>query len=1601
MPPADGRAGLGLERRIAEAGRERARAAAAEVRLLRDACESSGDGADDAAERQLHLARALLSSGARDEAADLLDAALAQWPGHAGWEVQAGWQARADGARGDALAIAGAAVDRDPADAAAWHLLGALQHDAGDLPAADRSFAVAVRQAPASPELLLRRFETQCGRRDWGGARESIERYLQLRPDDAHARQLQVLVLVEEGELAAARRVLLRRLRTGPRTADDLQLLALLQGRCGRARRALRTLRQALACDPFHLEAHRTRAELALAVDEVAQALDALQVVLHQVPHDLDAAVLAASVLARAGQLEQAHVWATSAVARAAGRADAWQALAQVRLQQGRAVEADSAASQALLLAPDDAAALGVAAEVALALREPDRAQQLLSHAIGLQPGDVQLRVALGRAQLRAGGVDAALQQAEALLAERPGWAPALRLRAQALLAAGSGETAQACGQLLRADPLDADAIALAQRAAALGHRAARGLAALVPAEAWRQAFRASIGQAIHRHGWSTLQGLVRDAQEDVSEDLWIDTAALHALSLDAATDRPGLALRARAWARAMKLRAGFSSIAAAWGAPAAGRVRIGYVAGQLHQPLLRRVLSAHAQDAAQVFLYAAHPPDGLPPHVHVRRLGPRLAEDCAADQIDVLIEAGGLHPHEGQFEVLWACARRLAPVQLAWLGAWGPTGGLFDGILADAVSVPAAHEPDHDETVLRLAGGQWCWDPPPGAPAVAPPPARPSGHVCFGAVARGLRIGPACLDAWARVLQAVPRSRLRLVGEMEADLPQRREILDRLAAHGVAPDRIAFDPFLPPGRFHAWFAQVDVLLDSLPGSGGLSLLDALWMGVPVVTLAGAWAGARQGASLLHAIGREDWVADSADAFVCIAARLADDLPSLELARAGQRARMAASPLMDGRRLAAQIESICTTLRAGLPVAVADSRERVRSHARWRLDRLLEGRRRIAMPAVADPVPDVSVVVVLFNQAGLSWRTLQALADQRGVTFEAIVVDNASTDRTGEMLARVDGALLLPQPENAGFLLGANTGAARARGRHIAFLNSDAVLQPGALAAAVSALDADASIGALGGRVVLCDGTLQEVGNRIFRDGRTAGIGRGEDPFGHAARAARGTDFVSGAFLVTPAAVWQRLGGFDAHFAPAYHEDADYGLRVWQAGLRVVVEPSVVVEHLEWGSAEGDSASTLMERNRHRFAQRHAAWLAGQPRARPQRLDGDRWRSPEDGAARPRVLFVDNEVPHMARGGGLPRARLMLQALDGWPVTLFPLWTLQDDLRAVYRTVPAGIEVALGHGLAGLEAFLERRHGVYDHLLVSRPTNLAALQPLRQRRPDLFAGMRLVYDAEAVFAVREIASAAVRGKPMPALQARAHVEAEVALATGAGDVLVVSDADRAHFDAAGHRTHVLSHAVTLRMQAPGPQERQGLLFVGALHPDTPNEDGLLWFVDQVLPLLAARLGAAPVLRVVGPCSSSRVAALAGPGLQVLGPQERLEPHYDAARVFIAPARFAGGVPAKVIEAAAGGVPCVASALLVQQLGWPDGEAIRGAATAQAFAGAILDLLADDASWRRQQQGAWKVCAQRYDTADFRRRLRDVLAREDAARTEPPGAGSRA
>lgn len=273
--------------------------------------------------------------------------------------------------------------------------------------------------------------------------------------------------------------------------------------------------------------------------------------------------------------------------------------------------------------------------------------------------------------------------------------------------------------------------------------------------------------------------------------------------------------------------------------------------------------------------------------------------EECIRRDVpDVLIDLAG---HTG-INRLALLARRLAPVQITWLGYPDTTGlRTMDYRFVDDVTDPAGEaEAFHTERLVRYSSTAWTYQPPIEAPEPAPVPSAAGRPVTFGCFNNVAKISDATLRGWMEILAAVPESRLLLKGHGLEDPSLTAALRERLAALNVAPGRVELLGRTAGLAEHlALYARVDVALDTFPYHGTTTTCEALWMGVPVVTLAGDRHAARVGKSLLQAIGREEWVATDWAGYVRIATALANDVAGRSEIRRSLRDELARSVLLD------------------------------------------------------------------------------------------------------------------------------------------------------------------------------------------------------------------------------------------------------------------------------------------------------------------------------------------------------------------------------------------------------------------------------------------------------------------------------------------------------------------------------------------------------------------------------------------------------------------------------------------------------------------------------------------------------------------------------
>lgn len=275
-------------------------------------------------------------------------------------------------------------------------------------------------------------------------------------------------------------------------------------------------------------------------------------------------------------------------------------------------------------------------------------------------------------------------------------------------------------------------------------------------------------------------------------------------------------------------------------------------------------------------------------------------------DGIDILIDLSG-HTAHSRLPVF---AHRPAPVQVSWLGYFATTGvPAVDYVLVDPHSVPPGEEDAFTEEVWRLPETRLCFTAPESSEPVAPLPALTSGHVTFGSFGSLTKLNEPVIQAWARVLQALPDAKLFLKAKQLIDSSVRKALGERLAKHGIPADRLIIEGPSPRSEYLAAYKRVDVMLDTFPYPGGTTTMEALWMGVPVVALRGDRLLSRQGENILKNVGLSRWIASDVDDYVRIATGVAHSLADLSGLRAGLRSQLQASPMMDSARFAGHFEA--------------------------------------------------------------------------------------------------------------------------------------------------------------------------------------------------------------------------------------------------------------------------------------------------------------------------------------------------------------------------------------------------------------------------------------------------------------------------------------------------------------------------------------------------------------------------------------------------------------------------------------------------------------------------------------------------------------------
>lgn len=346
--------------------------------------------------------------------------------------------------------------------------------------------------------------------------------------------------------------------------------------------------------------------------------------------------------------------------------------------------------------------------------------------------------------------------------------------------------------------------------------------------------------------------------------------------------------------------------------------LRIGYVSGDLRRHpvgyFLDGVLACHDPGQFRIHCYANQSfGDDLTGRLRANSAGwqaifgrsdDEVADLIRADGIDILVDLAG---HTARNRLL-VFGRRPAPVQATWAGYVGTTGlSAMDYLISDERETPAGTDHWYAEKIVRLPDCYVCYAPPDYAPPVAPLPACKNGFITFGCFNNLAKINPGVISLWTELLLSMPHARLLMVTKSLGNPDISRRYRAAFDDGGVG-DRVEFSGMVPHPGLLERYGDVDVALDPFPYSGGLTTLESLWMGVPVITLGGERFASRHSLSHLAAAGLPELVAGDRAEYAAKAVSLAGDLPRLEALRSSLRDRMAASPLCDAPRFTRNLE---------------------------------------------------------------------------------------------------------------------------------------------------------------------------------------------------------------------------------------------------------------------------------------------------------------------------------------------------------------------------------------------------------------------------------------------------------------------------------------------------------------------------------------------------------------------------------------------------------------------------------------------------------------------------------------------------------------------
>lgn len=598
--------------------------------------------------------------------------------------------------------------------------------------------------------------------------------------------------------------------------------------------------------------------------------------------------------------------------------------------------------------------------------------------------------------------------------------------------------------------------------------------------------------------------------------------------------------------------------------------------------------------------------------------------------------------------------------------------------------------------------------------------------------------------------------------------------------------------------------------------------------------------------------------------------------------------------------------------------------------------------------------PELTIVIPVYGQHDTTYNCLASIAANPPTRpYEIIIADDASPAPASVALAMVSGIRIKRNLENLGFLGNMNAGVEHAQGDWLVLLNNDTLVCRGALDALLCTFAEHENVGLVGAKLLNRDGTVQEAGGIIWRDGSGWNWGRNQHRDDPRFNFVREADYCSGAVLALRREVFAEMGGFDTHFAPAYYEDTDLAFRMRARNLRVLYQPAAEVYHLE-GVSHGTDTNTgvkaYQQVNAVKFFERWKDVLA------THRENGEQPELEAHRGSKGNILIVEACMITPDQDSGSIRMLNLLGMLkrEGYHVT-FVADNLEYVEKYVNQLAQIGVEVFYGEWIGNVRNLLKQVGKQLSAIFFCRHYIASQyIDEVRRYAPTA----KIIFDTVDLHFVREDREAQLHNNKAILRASEETRKRELAVIEKSDVTIVVSEFEKRLLAQLmpGARVEIISNIHSNTPERPDYSAREGIIFVGGFrHP--PNTDAINWYASEVLPHLQKILPGVRT-RVIGSNMPEAVRALASPQLEMLGFIEDIEPYLQTARVSIAPLRYGAGVKGKVNEAMNYGIPVVATACAVEGMHLQAGLEVMVAEDPRAFAEAIAMVYKDQDLWQQ-------------------------------------------